>query len=65
MGAVKWAVAAFVLIVLVPGPATATETVEIGGIEYTCTNACVVTYGSNGSWTIRDCCGGTVKFRLA
>lgn len=32
----------------------------IAGTVTTCTNSCVITHHSNGSITIRDCCGGRV-----
>jgi hypothetical protein len=44
--------------------AAAQQRVTISGTTYTCTNRCNVTVNPNGSFTITDCCGGQVSFRL-
>lgn len=52
-----------VVLVATPRPTLASHSVEAGGIVYTCDNHCVVTY-SNGRYTVIDCCGGRIHFRL-
>lgn len=53
----------FVTLAAIPRPTLATDTVEAGGIIYTCDNRCVVTH-SNGRYSVLDCCGGRIHFRL-
>ena len=50
-------------LVATPRPALASDSVEAGGIIYTCDNRCVVTH-SNGRYTVIDCCGGRIHFRF-
>lgn len=51
-----------VLFVAVLAPAVAwANSVIVEGTTYTCTNTCDVTF-SNGTYTVRDCCGGRVRF---
>lgn len=53
-----------VVLVSMPRSAAAEDTVVIDGQTYWCTNSCVVTHHSNGSWTLTDCCGGRVGTRI-
>jgi hypothetical protein len=40
------------------------DTVEVNGTSYTCTNHCTVTTGSNGNYSVSDCCGGRVSSQI-
>lgn len=53
-----------VAFVLCIGTAFATETVVIGGFEFTCPSTCVIVNGPDGSVTITDAEGGPVKTRI-
>lgn len=53
-----------IALALMPRIAMAGDSVTINGISYTCTNSCSVTTHPDGSWTVRDCCGGQVTTRF-
>ncbi len=48
---------------LYPMFATA-DSVNVNGTTYTCTNSCKVTLNSNGTYSVKDCCGGRVRFTI-
>ena len=48
----------FVLLLLISG-STYADSVVVNGINYSCTNTCVVTVTSDG-WSVEDSDGGTV-----
>lgn len=54
------ALAAISAAALFAAPTFATDSVQVGGITFTCTNTCSVST-SNGVTTVRDCCGGRVS----
>lgn len=53
-----------VALVLSVGAAFATETVVIGGWEITCPSSCVISYGSDGTFSVNDADGGQITARI-
>lgn len=51
-------------LVAVGGAASAEDSVILNGTKYTCTTTCNVTTNSRGGWTVTDCCGGRVNWRI-
>jgi hypothetical protein len=49
-----------IVLVLSVGTVFATETVIIGGWRITCPSSCVITYGSNGTFSASDANGGQI-----
>jgi hypothetical protein len=60
----KVGLAGVVLAILASTAAVAGDSVIVGGQRYTCTNTCVVTPTGVGAYSVRDCCGGNVSWKV-
>lgn len=47
------------------GAVFATETVIIGGWRITCPSSCIISYGSNGTFSVSDANGGQMTITTA